>query len=102
MTKFWLTGIAVFAILSCAGVLPVVGTADADDRPAIGCGTNAKIDNSTAADAKKKMNAAGYARVTGLKKGCDNFWHGRAIKDGVATEVLLAPDGRVQSEGRGE
>ena len=98
MTKLWLTG--AFAIAFTSGILPLVGIAHADDMPAIGCGADAKIDNSTAADARKKMSAAGYTQITSLKKGCDNFWHGRAIKDGSPTGVLLAPDGRVQSEGR--
>jgi hypothetical protein len=102
MIKFWLTGMVAFAILVGGGALPIVGTAYADDMPALRCGADEKIDGSTAADAKKKITAAGYTQVTGLKKGCDNFWHGRAIKDGVPTEVMLAPDGRVQSEGKGE
>ena len=102
MTKFWLSGVAAFAIALGSGALPTIGVAYADEAPKIGCGADAKIDGSTAADAKKKIAAAGYTQVTQLKKGCDNFWHGRAIKDGVPTEVMLAPDGRVQSEGRGE
>lgn len=99
MIKFWLTGTAAFAIVLGSGFLASVGAADAAEQPQLRCAADAKIDGSTADDARKKMNAAGYTQITDLKKGCDNFWHGRAIKDGAATGVLLAPDGRVQSEG---
>ena len=101
MFKFWLTGTAAFAMVLGSGVLLGVGSVHAADLPPLKCAADAKIDGSTAAEARKKMNAAGYTQVTDLKKGCDNFWHGRAMKDGVSTGVLLSPDGRVQSEGPG-
>jgi hypothetical protein len=34
-----------------------------------------------------------------LKKSCDNFWHGRASLNGMETNVLVTPDGRVRPEG---
>lgn len=95
MTKFWLIGTVAFAIVLGGGI---PSSAHAAEVPPQGCAADAKIDGSTADDARKKMNAAGYTQVTELKKGCDNFWHGRAIKDGQPTGVLLSPDGRVQSE----
>ncbi len=98
MTKIWLTGMAAFAFLAGVGIAPMTGTAYAADPPSMGCGPGAKIDGSTAADAKKKMTAAGYTEIKELKKGCDNFWHGRAMKDGKPTGVMLTPEGSVQSE----
>jgi hypothetical protein len=99
MIRYWLAGTAALAILSGVTPLQLVGAAYADDLPPIRCDASDKIDGSVAADAQKKMNAAGYQQVSGLKKGCDNFWHGMAIKDGVATHVSLSPQGLVQSEG---
>ncbi len=96
MSKFWLSG-AVVAMV-CAGGLPPLA-AQAEDQPPIGCG-DAKIDGSTAEQAHRKIAAAGYADITDLKKGCDNFWHGKAMKDGAPTGVVLSPDGRVMPEGR--
>lgn len=101
MIRFWLTGTTAFAILLGAGMLSDARAADPAEAGRSGCAADARIDGSTADDARKKMNAAGYTQVTDLKKGCDNFWHGQAIKDGMPTGVLLAPDGRVQSEARG-
>jgi len=99
MTKHWLVGLVAFTILSGVALLQTAGTAYADDLPPIGCEPTDKIDSSTAADAVKKMNAAGYTQVSQLKKGCDNWWHGMAVKDGVATHVSLSPQGLVRSEG---
>jgi hypothetical protein len=98
MSRYWLAGTAAFVILAGVAFQPIVGTAYANDFRPIRCDVSAKIDGSIAADARRKMNAADMD-VSELKKGCDNYWHGMAVKDGVATHVLLAPQGRVQSEG---
>ena len=63
------------------------------------CSPNDKIDSSTAANAKKAIEAAGYEQVRVLKKGCDNYWHGTARKDGAAGNVVLSPEGQVVVEG---
>lgn len=98
MSKSWLNATAALAILLGVGSMPVVGIAYADEASPGGCPAGARIDGSTAAEAQKKIAAAGYTQVSQLKKGCDNFWHGRAVKDGVATGVVLTPDGQVLSE----
>ena len=59
------------------------------------CEPGEKTDNSTATDAKKKMEAAGYAQVRDLKKGCDNVWHAKAAKGGQAVNLALTPQGQV-------
>lgn len=66
---------------------------------ASGCDAGDRIDASTAAATTKKMESAGFRQVRDLKKGCDNFWHGVALKDGSETHVLLTPQGQVTSEG---
>jgi hypothetical protein len=32
-------------------------------------------------------------------KGCDNVWHGFAMKDGAAGRVAVSPSGEVMPEG---
>jgi hypothetical protein len=64
-----------------------------------GCHYGEVIDATTADDAKRRIEAAGYTDVRGLKKSCDNFWHGRATLNGVDTNVLVTPEGRVRPEG---
>ena len=65
------------------------------------CDPGTKIDRSTAADARKKMEKAGYRKITDLRKGCDNAWHGKAEKEGQSVNVVLtpAPEGLVLEEG---
>jgi hypothetical protein len=99
MIRPWFAGTAVIATVFCGTHLQIVGTAHASDLTQITCETSDRIDGSSAADARKKMNMAGYHHVSALKKGCDNYWHGMAVKDGAATHVSLAPTGLVQSEG---
>jgi hypothetical protein len=62
------------------------------------CSPNDRIDGSTANDARQKIAAAGYEQVSDLRKGCDNMWHGIAMKDGARVNVALAPDGSVYKE----
>lgn len=63
------------------------------------CEPGDKIDGTTAAQTKKKIEAAGYTQVRELYKGCDNFWHGVAMKDGTRSNVLVTPDGQVKPDG---
>jgi len=64
-----------------------------------GCAPIDKVDGSTADTARKKMEQAGFQRIHDLTKGCDNFWHGKATKDGAAVNIVLSPQGQVKTEG---
>lgn len=83
----------VLAALLTGPAPPLLGPARA------ACDPGDKIDKSTAEDAKRKITAAGYVAVRQLRKGCDNFWHGVATKDGTEVPVVLSPDGRVMRDG---
>lgn len=63
-----------------------------------GCHFGEVIDGSTADDAKRRIEAAGYTNVVGLKKSCDNYWHGQAMVNGALSRVSVTPDGRVRLE----
>jgi len=85
-------GAALLAVLVGAGALPgfispvlAQGACDPGDRP----------DNTTSTDARKKLEAAGYRQARDLKKGCDNVWHAKAVKDGRPVNVALTPRGEV-------
>ena len=60
---------------------------------------DAKFDATTADQAKKKIEAAGYSKVTGLRKGYDAVWHGMAMKGASSVRVALTPEGKVFEEG---
>jgi hypothetical protein len=58
-----------------------------------------RLDGTTADQAAKHAQAAGYSSVSGLKKSCDNNWHGQAMLNGAPVNVMITPDGRVVQEG---
>ena len=83
---------ALLALLSGPmAVLPPAGAALAAGN----CEPGEKSDNSTAQDARKKLEAAGYSQVRDLKKGCDNVWHAKAQKGAQAVNLALNPKGQV-------
>lgn len=63
------------------------------------CEATDKIDGSTVATARQKIEKMGYHQVRALKKGCDNFWHGTAVKDGKVVNIVLSPQGIVMTDG---
>ena len=96
------SGLLVTAV---AGVLFLNGAARAQqtsaNQPAIpgpGCHFGEVIDGSTADDARRKIEAAGFTEVRALKKSCDNFWHGKATLTGRPVNVVLSPSGKVMLE----
>jgi hypothetical protein len=64
-----------------------------------GCSASDRIDGTTADMARHKIEQAGYTNVTGLTKGCDNYWHGIAMRDGSSVGVVVSPTGEVMKDG---
>jgi hypothetical protein len=93
----WNTLFISAAALSLLVVSP--GLQSVSAARASGCEASARIDSSTAISAKRKMESAGFQQVSALRKGCDNAWHGTAVKDGNKSDVVLTPQGQVLREG---
>jgi len=64
-----------------------------------GCHFGEQIDSTSADDIQRILTQAGYTSVSGLKKSCDNNWHGQAMLNGVMTNVMITPEGRIVQEG---
>jgi len=77
---------------------PLVGPTRLTSAQA-GCASDERIDGTTAEQAKKRIEGASFSGVHGLTKGCDNVWHGLAMKDGVSVHVAVQPQGQVMEEG---
>ena len=91
-TSFFRAAVFFAAALALAAIaMAPIGSAHAAGN----CEPGEKSDNTTAADAKKKLEAAGYAQVRDLKKGCDNVWHAKAVKGAQAVNLALTPQGQV-------
>ena len=87
---------AALVAMTAASATPAL--AQQTSQPANNCAPTDKIDGTTANDARQKLEAAGYTDVTGLMKGCDNVWHGKARLNGSPVYVMMAPDGSVHQE----
>lgn len=77
----------------------VSGNSGTDMVGVPGCHFGEKIDKTTAQDAAKFLKSAGYTSIRGLKKSCDNNWHGHAVLNGTPVNVMVTPQGRVVQEG---
>lgn len=90
-----------FALLCTAQGGPAFAqqTTSEPQIPGPGCHFGEVIDSSSAEDARLKIEAAGFSDVSGLKKSCDNFWHGQALQGGQKFNVVLSPTGKVMLEG---
>jgi hypothetical protein len=89
----------ILAAAVLAAAIIATGTMPVPMRAAqAACEPGDKIDSTTADQARKKIEAAGYRKVRALKKGCDNTWHGTAEKNGAATGIALTATGEVFPE----
>jgi hypothetical protein len=52
----------------------------------------------TADQAKSKVEAQGYSGVSGLQKGANGIWRGKAMKDGSPVSVTLDANGNVRDK----
>jgi hypothetical protein len=59
----------------------------------------AHIDKTTVEEIRDKLIKAGYKNPLHLRKGCDNAWHGTAIKDKQQINVAVTPDGHIVRDG---
>lgn len=91
--KIALIAAALAAVFAIGPSVSLIGAAQA------ACGPGDVIDGTTVAETKQKIEAAGYTEPTDLRKGCDNFWHASALKDGNKVLVLVTPAGEVLEEG---
>jgi peptidase YpeB-like protein len=92
--KILIAGAAAAAILAGIPVLPASAQQMRNN-----CAPEDKIDASTMAQAKQKLEAAGYTQIHDLRKGCDNYWHAEAMKGGQTAFVALSPQGQALPEG---
>ena len=63
------------------------------------CASTDHINATTAQDATKAMEKAGYSQVKILAKGCDNAWHASAMLNGQPVFVVWNREGQVVTEG---
>jgi hypothetical protein len=80
-------------MLIAISVAPLAGIAYA------ACSASDIINSTTASDAARRIESAGYTQVQDLAKSCDNAWHGTALLNGTRTRVVWTGEGQVLTEG---
>ncbi len=73
---------------------PAVKTSEGNNPGAPAAGAN----SFTEGQAKARIEARGYANVSGLAKDTNGFWRGKAMKDGKSVAVTLDYQGNVTVE----
>ncbi len=76
------------------GDTPAVATPDSQNATAPVEGAN----SFTEAQAKERLEAAGYTGLTGLKLDDKGLWTATAMKDGKSTMVVLDYQGNIRAE----
>jgi putative membrane protein len=99
-----LIGVAAAALIAGPSIAATTANDNAPSNPAVKTtdgnnpGAPAPGANSfTEGQAKTRIEARGYANVSGLAKDEKGLWHGKAMKDGKATNVALDYQGNVVS-----
>jgi hypothetical protein len=77
-----------------AGETPAVTTPDSSNPTAPVAGQN----SFTEAQAKERIEAAGYTTVTGLALDSQGVWRAKAMKDGAEVDVGLDYQGNIVTQ----
>jgi hypothetical protein len=96
---FAMAGAPVYGQTSTSSQKPASSSPGSEGVGTPGCHFGEKVDNTTVDDVQRILIQAGYTSISGLAKGCDNFWHRQAMLNGVLTNVMVTPDGRIVHEG---
>jgi hypothetical protein len=92
-SKFGPFVVSMFIALAAGTSSPVVDSALA------ACSAADPVNGTTATDASRAMERAGYSQVQVYSKGCDNSWHAHAILNGNKVNVVWNGEGQVVTEG---
>ena len=63
------------------------------------CVPGTRIDKTKVEDTRDKLIKAGYKNPLHLRKGCDNAWHGTAIRDKKQINIAVTADGHIVHDG---
>jgi hypothetical protein len=88
-----LAGVGAFAAVQPQAGFHPIAAARAECVP----GTH--IDKTTVEQIRDRLIKGGYKNPLHLRKGCDNAWHGTAMKDGQQINVAVTTDGHIVQEG---
>lgn len=99
MKKEVAQGIGAAVLAVSLMIAPVIMGPPSFTAAQAACEPGDKIDATTAEQAKKRAEAAGFTAVKMVRKGCDNTWHGTGMKGGAPVNIAVSASGQVNQEG---
>jgi hypothetical protein len=99
MKKVMARGAAAAVLAASLMIGPAIVAPPSFTAARAACEPGEQIDNTTAQQAQKRAQSAGYSNVRMERKGCDNVWHGTAMKGGTPVRLAVSPSGQVNQEG---
>ena len=99
MQKTMARGIGAAVLAACLLTAPAIVAPPGLTAAQAACEPGDQIDNTTAQQAQKRAESAGFTQVRMIRKGCDNVWHGTAMKRGTPVNIAVLPSGEVNQEG---
>ena len=99
MNKLIARGIGAAVLAASVIVVPALVGPPSFTVAQAACDPGDRIDATTAEQAKKRAESAGFTAVKMVRKGCDNTWHGTGMKGGAAVNIAVSASGQVNQEG---
>ena len=99
MQKTMARGVGAAVVAASLLIAPAVLAPPSFTAAQAACEPGDQIDNTTAQQAQRRAESAGFTQVRMTRKGCDNVWHGTAMKGGTPVNVAVSPSGEVNQEG---
>ncbi|HLI20417.1 MAG TPA: hypothetical protein VKV32_04830 [Stellaceae bacterium] len=92
--------LVLIALLANVGLLVALYAASSPLIPPAhaACAPGTHIDKTTVEQIRDKLIKAGYKNPLHLRKGCDNAWHGTAMRNGQQIDVAVTADGHIVQE----
>ena len=78
--------------LAISSVSTIAGSAYA------ACSPGDPVNGTTAADAMRAMQSAGYSQVQVYSEGCDSAWHAHAVQNGMPVDIVWNREGQILTE----
>ena len=99
MKKVIAQGIGAAVLAASVIVAPALVAPPSFTAAQAACEPGDVVDSTTAEQAKKRAESAGFTGVRMIRKGCDNTWHGTGMKGGAPVNIAVSSSGQVNQEG---
>ena len=80
------------------GAVALSGVSALANNAFAACSPYSHVNGTTAADATRAMETAGYTQIQVYAEGCDSAWHAHAAQNGMPVDIVWNSEGQVIPE----